>query len=39
MLKKSTTRPICKYCNESKKTNTYLQNLYAGITMDVNKNQ
>ncbi len=31
MLKKSTTRPICKYYNGCKKTNNYLQELYAGI--------
>ncbi len=37
MLKKSITRPICRYCNESKKTSTYLQNLYAGIATDVKK--
>jgi len=37
MFKKSIIRFICGYCNESKKTNNYLQNLYAGITMDVKK--
>jgi len=38
MLKKSTTRPICGYCNGCKKNNNYLQDLYANIAIDV-KNQ
>jgi hypothetical protein len=38
MLKKSTTRPICGYCNGCKKNNNYLWDLYVGITMDVKKN-
>jgi hypothetical protein len=37
MLEKSTTRPIWGYCNENKRTNNYLQNLYVGIAMDVKK--
>jgi hypothetical protein len=37
MLKKSTTKPICKYYNGCKKTNNYLQDLYAGSAMDVKK--
>jgi hypothetical protein len=38
-VKKSTTRFICRYCNGCKKTNNYLRDLYAGITMDVEKQQ
>jgi hypothetical protein len=36
-VKKSTTKPICEYYNGCKKTNNYLQELYIGIAMDVNK--
>jgi hypothetical protein len=39
MLKKSTIRPICGYYNGWKKINNYLWYLYAGIVMDVKKNQ
>jgi hypothetical protein len=31
MLKKSTTKRICKYYNGCKKTSNYLRNLYVGI--------
>jgi hypothetical protein len=35
MWKKSTIRPICEYYTRC--TNNYLQELYAGIAMDVKK--
>ncbi len=37
MLKKSTIEFIYKYYNGCKKTSNYLQDLYAGIAMDVKK--